>query len=835
MYRYFLLVFALILSLHADRTIRFDAGWQLAGLTQARSDMHLFDDHALIVWAFDASTQHWQAYSPDPSIMQKIADKGIAPLKELKAYQGFWIDSAEAWELPIKPNPAPNTTDAPVTLELKSGWNLVTLPEKTVLDTALFGDDTVWKYSGEWAVKSGDKLPFPAAESVRASEGFWVRAKKDKSIDIPYAASALHTFDTKEAMIAYLKSMVLLGQGRYYDHLILPMTDFNGGEENDFLGNTSDNQEASDATSTNVQEAGVDESDILKHDGKNIFFADRSSHTIRMTTFAKLASGSKQSTPVTDFNGTLQGMYLQQNRLIVITQEMRYYIMKETSTLDNTDTGQNSGFAPSYTVPHFFVTWYDVTDPENIVKLRTQRVDGHYSESRLSDGKLYLVSQFSPIASYSYTYTKAYAKDDRCIELHKQLEHEGNTIEPDAQNTSIAHSPEDDEYYRLRCYRYNYDENGSAWYYEEHPHVTFGQMIPSISDGTHSEDYVAAQHLYAPYKIDQAAQITTAGAFDALDGTLLGTTSYTGYVELTYASADALYLVSKQYPYYYDYDYYKERSAVYKFTLDENLSYRGRGFVDGRMLNQYSLSEYDNILRIAATSGWSWGAGETDNAVFTLAGDGNQTLRVTGALRGLGKKGETIKAVRFVGTKGFVVTFRQTDPLYTIDLSDPSAPRKVGELNINGFSEYLHPIDANRILSVGRDADADGRTTGLLLQLYDISDFANPVLADTLRIADRSTHSEVENNPRALAFRTSDLLFGIPLYGAYDGYDVGFNVYQISGMSIVPRNKLTQNSDGYWYGYEGRGVLFDFGGKTYGTLFKGGHTLTETITTGADK
>ena len=388
-----------------------------------------------------------------------------------------------------------------------------------------------------------------------------------------------------------------------------------------------------------------------------------------------------------------------------------------------------------------------------------------------------------------------------------------------------------DKLYRENeCYRYSYDSNGTAWQYDyEHPVIKSEYLVPRYTRGTEAHDYVTPQYFYAPYKLDQEYGITAIGAFDMQTGALKQNVAYIGQAWTQYASANALYLGATSYPRYYDYIHYTERTALYKFTLDDNLSYRARGFVEGRVLSQYSLSEYNDTLRVAATTGFSWRSDDTDNRVYTLRENGNEALDIVGSVKGLGEPGERIRAVRFTGDKAFVVTFRQTDPFYTLDLSDPTAPKVVGELKINGFSEYLHPVDENRILSIGRDADANGRQQGLQVQLFDISDFAHPLLADKLTVGNSQTYSEAEHNPRAFAYRGSDELFGFPIYSyGRDGGSVGFDIYKIDKLKLSHRTLLDEKADG-WYGYEGRGIIFDFDSKTYGALFKGSHVLIRPI------
>ena len=269
---------------------------------------------------------------------------------------------------------------------------------------------------------------------------------------------------------------------------------------------------------------------------------------------------------------------------------------------------------------------------------------------------------------------------------------------------------------------------------------------------------------------------------------------------------------------------------IYKFSFDENLSYEAKGSVTGSMLNQFSMSEKDDYLRVATTSGWSWwNGGETINSVYTLKNE-NDALVVDGELTGLGHEGETIKAVRFMGSRGFVVTFRETDPLYTLDMSDNSQPKMVGELSIPGFSRYLHIVDENRVLSVGRDADESGSTLGLQLQLFDISDFSNPLLADKIKIGDRYTYSEAEYNHKAFSYRGSDLKFGI----AYRSYsyndntnDEHFGIYQVDDLSIKSVSTLTASNSSW--GNVGRGLIFDFNSTSYGALLKGSNVICEDI------
>jgi hypothetical protein len=187
--------------------------------------------------------------------------------------------------------------------------------------------------------------------------------------------------------------------------------------------------------------------------------------------------------------------------------------------------------------------------------------------------------------------------------------------------------------------------------------------------------------------------------------------------------------------------------------------------VPGWLINQYALSEWNGHLRVATTSGDArGGTAQSSSAVYVLRADG-AALTETGRVTGLGK-GERIYAVRFVAGTGYVVTFRQTDPLYTVDLTRPDAPRVAGELKITGYSAYLHPIDRDRLLGIGQEASGQGRTQGTQLSLFDVSDPARPNRLAQHHI--RQGQSEAESDPHAFLYWPAERLVVVPLT-TYDG------------------------------------------------------------------
>jgi hypothetical protein len=178
------------------------------------------------------------------------------------------------------------------------------------------------------------------------------------------------------------------------------------------------------------------------------------------------------------------------------------------------------------------------------------------------------------------------------------------------------------------------------------------------------------------------------------------------------------------------------RTAIHSFDISDPAStnYAASGSVRGFLLNQYSLSEYDGYLRVATTDGIPWNSRTSESFVTVLGEDGGDLVEV-GQVGGLGP-GEQIFAVRFLGEMAYVVTFEQIDPLYTIDLSDPTNPRAVGELKIPGVSDYLHPY-GDFLVAVGRDGDENGLNGGSVVSLFDVSDNEDPRLVAKVPIGPR--------------------------------------------------------------------------------------------------
>jgi len=218
-----------------------------------------------------------------------------------------------------------------------------------------------------------------------------------------------------------------------------------------------------------------------------------------------------------------------------------------------------------------------------------------------------------------------------------------------------------------------------------------------------------------------------------------------------------------------------ETSTIHKFSISEgNIRYVCSAKVPGTILNQFSMDVYQGYLRVATTLGSvARGGGTARNNLYIL--DGNISL--VGSLEGLAP-GEQIHSARFMGDRGYLVTFKKIDPFFVVDLSNPLAPRVLGYLTIQGFSDYMHPFDENHIIGLGKDTYDMGDFAwfqGLKLSVFDVTDVENPKEISKYIIGDRGTFSEALYDHKAFLYIRSHNLIVLPVllyeidYSKYPG------------------------------------------------------------------
>lgn len=495
-----------------------------------------------------------------------------------------------------------------------------------------------------------------------------------------------------------------------------------------------------DFSGTTIQEVGVDESDVVKTDGTFFYMLDSDAdgdgsilRIVRAVPTVELAVVSE-----TDLDGYGQDLYLREGKIVAITTGGGYYYpfllgVEEGVAVDAAPTSDADSDAISadepisiappfggddfvYERPHTIVTVVDVSDPTRPRMLSQTEFDGTQSATRMIDGVLHMV--IANYQDYYFDVLPALGRPELNVD-EVQVE----TLLPQFVRT---------------------DADGSV---RTEAVVTWDALYhPADPDGFGVVTLVSLD-------VDNDAQFTAVGLV-AEPG-------------LIYSSLEALYLTNAIYDFSGS---ARTTTNVYKFDYENRgATPVATGSVPGRILNQYSMGEYLGNLRVATTIDATWVCGffecqradEGSNAVYVLGQDAD-ALNIRGSVENIAPR-ETIQSARFVGDRGYVVTFEQIDPLFTLDLSDPANPRVIGELEVPGFSTFLVPMDANHLLAVGQyvpPPDTPG-TRGVQLSIFDVRNFAAPVRTSNVIIDD--AYSDALWNPKAFTYFASQGLVALPL------------------------------------------------------------------------
>ena len=313
------------------------------------------------------------------------------------------------------------------------------------------------------------------------------------------------------------------------------------------------------------------------------------------------------------------------------------------------------------------------------------------------------------------------------------------------------------------------------------------EVIPKIND-----EYVAAENIILPEKSrDEPFYVITSIKLSE-PSEYVDTKAVMGYVDQVYASSDSLF--------FYGVDYYEndERTEIVKLSYEDGrIIPKAAGAVPGYIDDSFCIDEDSKgNLRVATTT---WKDNGQESSLYILDSD----MKKVGSLVDIAKN-EGIKSCRFMGDTGYIVTFRNTDPLFTIDLSDPANPQIISELTIPGFSEYLHYWGDGLLLGVGYDADIDtGGTTGVKLSMFDVSDPANTKEVAKL-ILDVDSADLLYGNYKSVLIDPEKNLFGFSCsdWGEEEdnweekGYYMVFS-YKDGEFSELLTSKLDMD-DGYW-------------------------------------
>lgn len=511
-------------------------------------------------------------------------------------------------------------------------------------------------------------------------------------------------------------------------------------------GQASSARAAKSASGTNNQVKGVDEADIVKTDGRFVYFAVNGALRIVEALKPRVVS-------TTPLGGVAKEMFVQGNRAVVYTSDR--------ATRKRCTYGYDCQFAGDGSATKILV--FDIANRARPRKLRQLELSGSLIAARRIDGAVHTVvaDGDSPAPSYP-TWPEGL---NTCGTRESVV------------RAKFAQLARDNEK-RIRASR---------------------ATLPTVSEDGKTQSLCGNVMKTA---IGDGRAFTTLVSFDLNDDRAAPTTSTVqtrpGAV---FASAGALYMsVTSQragrggrwYSFYPGVD---EVSQLHKFAIGAKpgaTRYVGSGVVPGHVLGQFSMDEWHGYLRVATTRG-KVPDPKVESVVSVLAeAEGGNLVRV-GAVSKIAP-GEDIRAVRFDDERAYVVTFKKTDPLFVLDLYDPAAPKILGELKIPGFSTYIHRIDPSHLLSIGFDADDHGSFAyfdGIILQLFDVKNPTEPKLLHKEKLGTRGSSSEAATDHLAFNYLHDRGLLAVPITlcdGGGDGRQgslifSGLMVYDVSAKT----------------------------------------------------
>lgn len=427
---------------------------------------------------------------------------------------------------------------------------------------------------------------------------------------------------------------------------------------------------------TNTQEENVDEGDIIKTDGKNIYLADRNNHTVYIVK-ADNGKMNKLSEIKIDGDVHIQELYLANNKLFVVFSEYDYSKQSEKEVLgkevifDGADTVIYSSYGcccpASWVYSETKTNIYDISNPENVSLISSLSQSGDFISSRLNKGKLYLVSSY-------------------CVDISSK-DYKKNCIPEVTENGKCKRIP--------------------------------ASKIMLIKDAD-----------TPTYAVISTIDIASSERTDS--------SAIFGDPTNVYATENSFYLVEQK----YNDKKHDSYLNICKFEFTETgVQYKASAQADGRLNSNLSMSEFGGYFRIATTcqvtkvnGKYVSYEGET-NKLYIFDSD----MKQTGLIDGFAKN-EQIRSARYIGEYAYIVTFRQTDPLFVINLSDPKNPTIESALKLPGFSSYLHPVGNGLLIGIGFDGDEFSANGNMKVSLFSVADPKNPKELSSVKVGNNGDY-----------------------------------------------------------------------------------------------
>ena len=471
-----------------------------------------------------------------------------------------------------------------------------------------------------------------------------------------------------------------------------------------------------DYSKTNIQTEGVDEGDIVKTDGKYIYFVNDKGLTIidsNPLTIKKVFELKNKN-----YGKLIRDIFLDKNKLIIISDVLQKNIGHRT-----------------------FIETYDISDIKNPKLINENNVNGEYNQSRKKGERLYVITN--------------------------------------------DHYHSDTLYNEMRQYPIDLND-----LYER------SNKFKLVSEGVNLEKVI-----YMPFTTH--ISLTVISSIPLYPDEATDKIIFTGDPGQLYMSNDNIYTTSKQYA--LNVDKITTDTEIRKFAIeDKQFRYVGKIKVEGRLLNQFSMGEENGVLFVAHSKP-PMDKKDRENIISSF----NENMKKISSLRGIAPK-EKIYSARFVDGKAYIVTFRMIDPLFVVDIKNPSMMKILRQLKIPGYSNYLHPYSDKYLIgfgyNVGQDIYGSDVRLGYKISLFDVNDYTKPKELSVVNIGEEGSYSYLGNNHKMLMFDTKRNIFALPIFEVssekeryynhnYTKYDYFYGVFviQLSNEKLKIKGKISHS------------------------------------------
>ena len=520
----------------------------------------------------------------------------------------------------------------------------------------------------------------------------------------------------------------------------------------DMAATTQSGSDGLDYSKTNVQVENVDEPDYLKNDSKYVYIVSQNTLTIIDAYPAESASIILKI--ALDIESQwIQNMFLNGDRLVIF-----YNGQSQDEIIPLFDFVPRPSYNP---VTHALVI--DVSNKEEPEIIKDYTIDGHFRDARMIDNFVYFVTN----KNIDYQHPRLPVIMERAETVMIPDAFYFDNVERFSNFNTITAIDVFGDTVNSETFLMGY--SGTIYVSENNFYLTYQQNLPFgfYQDSARDRFFdvvvpLLPQDIQDQIKsIQNDSSLSSAGQWAEISEAL-----QESYNKMSQNQKELLFENIRDALAEYDAKMQEEsqKTIIHKISIDdENLEYKAKGSVPGRLLNQFSMDENEDRFRVATTIEYysPYSGTVRSNAVYVL----DEDLKIVGGIDNVAPD-ESIFSARFMGDRLYLVTFQQIDPFFVIDLSSDT-PKILGELKIPGFSNYLHPYDDDHVIGVGRDTKETGggrvQQLGVKVALFDVSDVSNPKVLDDYIIGDASTHSESLHDHKAFFFDSNKSLLSIPI------------------------------------------------------------------------